>query len=59
MESRADKSVGLPRKDQLQYGPGSTKLDFTAGGCDVDSLTRPGTKTRSGHGGLPFQEDDT
>jgi hypothetical protein len=33
----------------LSYG--STKSSFTARGCDVNSLTRRGTKTRSGQSG--------
>ena len=29
--------------------PEATNSNFTANGCDVDSLTRRGTKTRAGH----------
>jgi hypothetical protein len=31
--------------------PDATKLKFTGPSCDVDSLIRRGTKTRSGHSG--------
>src|ERR1700730_3407708 len=33
---------------------GTTKLDFTASGCDVNSLIRRGTKTRAGQYELDF-----
>src|ERR1700722_19304677 len=31
------------------YSPDAPKLKFTGPGCDVNSLTRRGTKTRAGH----------